>query len=150
MVNVLTADYEAIDTERQIEDAIERDPCILFPDPVSLLARQHHIYDDVEGRHVVDLVFHDPSAGNIILVELKRSRLEPGHLGQLRRYLDHARESPLVRSYLDAGSSLRGILASPEPGNLKPGHGDMAVSGIDGKKVIRILRELRQERLGGC
>ncbi len=95
------------------------------------------------------LVFHDPSAGNIILVELKRSRLEPEHLHQLRRYLDHARESPLLRRYLDVGSSLRGILASPEPGGLKLGYGDMAVSGIDSRKVIEILKEFRRERLGG-
>jgi hypothetical protein len=117
---------------------------------VSLLARQHHIYDDEEGRHIVDLVFHDPSAEEIILVELKRGRLEPGHRDQLRRYLDHARESSLVRRHLDAGSSLRGILASPEPGSLKPGYGDIAVSKIDSRKVIEVLKELRRKRLGSC
>ena len=38
---------------------------------------------------------------------------------------------------------------SPEPGGLKLGYGDMAVSGIDSRKVIEILKEFRRERLGG-
>ena len=148
MRQVLSAPYEAVDTERQIEDAIEVDPSLLFDAPVNLLARQHHIYDDDDDRHIVDMVFHDPAADTVILVELKRGRLEASHRRQLRRYLDHAAESDLLRRHLDGGSALQGILASPEAAGLKPGHDDIAVREVDAERVIEILVRLRQARLG--
>ena len=144
---VLTAEYEAVDTEKELEDAIAADHGLLFDRPVSLIARQHHIYDDEKGRHVVDLVFFEPAAREIILVELKRGRPEPLHRDQLRRYLDHAGESRLIRRYLDEGCELRGILASPAPGKLAALHGDITVQEVDSERVIEILKEFRRKRL---
>jgi len=144
---VLNAPYEAVDTERQIEDAIEVDPSLLFKEPVTLVARQHHIYDDEADRHIVDMVFHDPATDTVILVELKRSRLEASHREQLRRYLDHAGESDILRRYLDGGSALQGILASPEAAGFKPRYDDIAVRELDAERIIAILVRLRQAHL---
>jgi len=141
---VLTADYAALDTEKQLEDAIEADHSLLLDQPVSLLARQLHIYDDEKDRHVVDMVFLDPGDDALVLVELKRGKLEPRHREQLQRYLDHAAESPLLSEHLERGCGLRGILASPEPGKLKSRRSDVTIQGVDEKRVIAVLVELRQ------
>ncbi|MDP6505582.1 MAG: helix-hairpin-helix domain-containing protein, partial [Planctomycetota bacterium] len=144
---VLTAEYEALDTERQLEDAIEADHSLLFTQPVKLLARQHFIYDDEEDRHIVDLVFLDPRANELILVELKRGKLETDHREQLFRYLSHADESPLLRSYLEAGTAPRGILASPEPGKLKARRKNVTIEAVDTQRVIEVLKKLRRRRM---
>ena len=73
MVQVTSAEYESVDTEKNLEDAIEANPKLLFKKPIKLLARQHHIYTDEKDRHIVDLVFLDPKANEVILVELKRN-----------------------------------------------------------------------------
>ena len=146
MHQVLRAEYGAVDTERQIEDAIEADPGLLLPGPVALIARQHHIYDDEHDRHVVDMVFRDDRANETILVELKRGRLESDHREQLRRYLDHAVESAVIRAYLDRGSVLRGVLASPEPGKLTPRYEDVTIQELDPARLIQVLNQLRRER----
>ncbi len=145
---VLNAEYEAVDTERQIEDAIEIDPTLLFEQPVTLLARQHHIYDDEHERHIVDMAFHDEAANELILVELKRGRLEPKDRAQLCRYLDHAAESPMLWWYIDNGCTVRGVLASPEETGLKPRRDDVTIFTIDRQRVIDILTERRRQRLG--
>ena len=146
MQQVLAAEYGAVDTEKQIEDAIETEPALLLPGPVALVARQHHIYDDEHDRHIVDMVFNDAAANATILVELKRGRLESGHREQLRRYLDHARESSVIRRYLDGGSSLRGVLASPEPGKLTSRYDDITIQELDPARIIAVLNRLRRER----
>ena len=145
---VLNAEYEAVDTEKQVEAAIEADHSLLFPQPVSLIGRQLHIYDDEQDRHVVDMAFHDPAANEVILVELKRGKLESDHRAQLCRYLDHAAESLQLRQYLDAGSGLRGILASPEPGRLTARRNDVVIQAVDPQRVIAALVLLRRRRLG--
>jgi len=148
MLEVLSAEYESIDTEKQAEDAIEVDPRLMFDRPVTLLARQHHMYDDDQDRHIVDMVFLDSQAKEVILVELKRAKLEPWHREQLRRYLDHAGESSMVRSYLERGFGVRGILASPEAGRFAARDERITVVSIDRDRVIAILKRLRDKKLG--
>jgi hypothetical protein len=141
---VLSAEYEAVDTERQIEDAIETDASILFDRrPVKQVARQHYIFGSENDRHIVDLVYHDPEADEIILVELKRGRLDSLHYHQICRYLDHARQSPLLCEYLDAGAELRGVLATVEPSSLKSKRRDVDVVIVDQKRVIDVLKARR-------
>jgi hypothetical protein len=95
---VLNAEYESVDTEKNLEDAIEAAPELLFKQPVTLLDRQHYIYTeekedfDMVGfdtpsttqpksptqpkRHIVDLVFLDSEA------DLSASRFS-GQAGEL-------------------------------------------------------------------
>lgn len=149
MIKVLHADYEAVDTERNLEDAIEAEPSLLFRQPVVLLARQHYIYADGKQRQFVDMVFLDPDADELILVELKRGKLAHEHVGQLRRYLDHAPESRLLRSFLEKGTALRGILATVEACKLKVKDKEIAVRIVERRRAIDVLKALRARRLGG-
>ena len=153
MIQVLNAEYAAVDTERNLEDAIQAEPKLLFKRPVRLLARQHHIFTEVVGdptarpiKHIVDMVFIDTEAVEVILVELKRGVLAREHVRQLRRYLDHARESKLLRSFLDRGSRIHGILATVEPCELKTGDADISTHIVDKKRTIAVLRKLRRQR----
>ena len=143
MHEVLHAEYEAVDTERNLEDAIEADPRLLFKQRVTLLARQHHIYTDEKDRHVVDLVFHDLGADEVILVELKRGRLAREHVQQIRRYLDHAAQSKLLRERLEGGSGIHGVLATVEACEFKTGDADISVRIVDRKRTIAVLKKLR-------
>jgi len=153
MIRVLNAEYEAIDTERNLEDAIEKRPTLLFERPVQLLARQHHIFTEVVGdpaarpiKHIVDMVFLDKKADELILVELKRGKLAREHVRQLRRYLDHARESKLLRFHLDAGARLSGLLATVEPCEIKTGDPEISTHVVHRKRTIKVLKKLRQQR----
>ncbi len=146
IVNVLGAEYEAVDTERDLEDAIEAEPGLLFEGEVALLARQHHIYTDEKDRHVVDMVFLDRSAGEVVLVELKRGRLGREHAAQLQRYLDHAGQSRLLRKHLSDGAALRGVLATTEPGGFVPKDTAMSVRIVDRQAAIAVLKRLRRQR----
>jgi len=147
MYEVLNAEYGAVDTERNLEDAIEIDPGILFDQPVSLLARQHHIYTEEKERHIVDLVFLDSDAEELILVELKRGKLTREHYSQLMRYLNNAHESELLRGYLEQGMALRGVLATMEECKLKSQHDFVSVRIVDRDRAIQVLKRLRAERL---
>jgi ERCC4-type nuclease len=144
--NVLWAQYESLDSEQQIEDAIEFDPGLLFDQPVELIARQHRIREEFIDRHVVDLVFHAPQTQEIVLVELKKGRLEPAHRVQLRRYLDIAAESNLIHAYVAKGCRLRGVLASPEPGSLRCSDPDIAIASLCPQATLDALRTLRKSR----
>jgi ERCC4-type nuclease len=144
---VLSAEYEAVDTERNLEDAIEALPELLFDRPVELLARQHYILSDDQGRHFVDMVFHDHEVDEVILVELKRGKLSGAHRDQLRRYLDNAHRSRLLGPLLKAGAGLRGILATVEPCTLKAKHKDISTAIVDRESVIEVLKVLRERRL---
>lgn len=148
IVRVFNADYEAVDTEKNLEDAIKADPSLLFARPVKLLARQHYIFSEGDERHIVDLVFVDEAARDLILVELKRGALVRAHEAQLRRYLEHARESPLLRGYIDAGFALRGLLATIEAGDFVPKSNAIGVSIVDKDRVIQVLKALRQSGFG--
>ena len=143
---VLSAEYEAVDTEKQIEDAIEADPKLLFKQPVTLLARQHYIFSEAQERQFVDMVFLDRKANQVILVELKRGKLDSSHQTQLCRYLDNARESGLLRRYLDDGAKLRGVLATVEESSLKPRRRDVEIRIVDRARVIKVLKKLRKRR----
>jgi len=147
---VLTAEYEAVDTERHIEAAIEAESSLLFGKEaghITLLDRQHHLFTEDKRKHIIDMVFLDTDADELILVELKRGRLEPAHHAQLRRYLDNARLSKLLRSHLDRGTALRGVLATVQPCELPTNRPDVTVSIIDEKRTIAVLKRLRTERL---
>ena len=143
---VLNAEYEAVDTEKDLEDAIEADPSLLFGQPVKLLVRQLLIYTDATDKHVIDLAFLDAAAGELILVELKRGPLALAHCKQLRRYLDNARKSKLLREHLEAGASLRGVLATVEPSDFKATTAEISTCVVDKAKVIRVLKRLRRRR----
>jgi ERCC4-type nuclease len=148
IVKVLGAEYEAVDTERDLEDAVEAEPRLLFGRPVELLARQHYIFADERERHFVDLVVRDPKAGEVVLVELKRGRLSRGHVEQLQRYLEHARDSALLRAHLERGAALRGLLATVEPCELDTKDPRIGVHIVDRRRAIRALKRLRQQRMG--
>ncbi len=144
---VLHSEYESVDTEKQLEDAIEAAPELLFSHPVTLLARQHYIYSQHGERFFVDLVFLDPGANEIVLVELKRGKLTREHEEQLLRYLDKAPQSPLLRSVLEDGGGIRGLLATVEARVFKPNSPAISVHFVDRERTIRVLKRLRNERL---
>jgi len=147
IVEVLQTEYGAVDTERHLENAIEADPRLLFSYPVELMDRQHHIFTEEKEKHIVDMVFLDKEVKEIILVELKRGRLELAHYRQLRRYLGHAHLSKKLRAYLDDGYALRGILATVETCEFQPGHEDVTIRIVNREDVISVLKELRRQRL---
>ena len=148
MHRTLNAEYRSVDTERDLEDAIVEAPDLLFKQPVTLVARQHHIYTEDKQRHVVDLVFLDIEGDELVLVELKRGRLARDHEAQLCRYLDRASESPLLRPFLAHGRRCRGLLATVEPCEFEPKCPDVLARVVDKKRVIDMLVERRRRRLG--
>jgi ERCC4-type nuclease len=144
MHKVLNAEYESVDTERDLEDAIEAAPYLLFPQPIALLARQHYICTEASDRHIVDLVFLDLVANELILVELKRDRLTCEHEEQLQRYLDRAHQSSLLNPYIERGIGVRGLLATATACEYKPRDANISVRIVDREQVIEVLKELRQ------
>ena len=147
MHKVLNAEYEAVDTERNLEDAIEADHALLFERRVVLLARQHHIYTEHKERHIVDMVFLDPDADELFLIELKRGALTLEHYRQLRRYLDNAGKSKLLGPFLDSGVRISGVLATVERCKFRPQDPEVSVRIVDIKRVINVLKQQRRRRL---
>ena len=147
IARVLSTEYESVDTERQLEDAIEIDPRLLFDEPVAQLARQHVVFSEEDEKHIVDMVYHNTQADELILVELKRGKLNPSHEAQLCRYLDHTNESRLLRKHLDSGARLRAVLATVEPCTFKPKREEVEVRIVDRKRVIAVLNTARRDRL---
>jgi ERCC4-type nuclease len=145
---VVNAEYESIDTERYLEDAIEAEPRLLFHRPVTLIARQHCIYIERGERHVVDLVFLDRKANELVLVELKRGRIVPEHYQQIRRYLDNAHRSRLLRPLLEKGARVRGMLATVEECAAELPDAEVSVCLVDRKRCVEVLKRLRKRRLG--
>ena len=143
MHQVLHGEYRAVDTERNLEDAIEVDPGLLFEIPVKLLARQHVVFSEGGEKHVVDMVFESLESEEDILVELKRGKLRPADAEQLRRYLDHAAESRLLGARLARGRSLRGLLATVEEGGHVPRDRRMGVRIVARERVIEVLERMR-------
>jgi|TARA_Y100000310_G_scaffold341411_1_gene440459 ERCC4-type nuclease len=143
---VLNAEYEAVDTERDIEDAIEANPSLLFKRAITLLARQHVIFTKERERHAVDLVFVDDRRKELILVELKLGVLTRPAIDQISRYLDNAYKSTLLRSYLDKGYKLLGMLATIEKSDLTVARPDVTVRVIERRRVIKGLLALRTHR----
>jgi ERCC4-type nuclease len=146
ILRVLHAEYEAVDTERDLEDAIEADPSLLFDRPMELVERQHYVFSDEDGRQFVDMVFLDPKAVELVLVELKRGRLGREHAAQLRRYLDNADRSKLLRAVMEEGAGLRGVLATVEECEFDPKHDDITVRIVDKKRAVKVVTELRRRR----
>ena len=145
---VVNAEYEAVDTERDLEDAVCADPALLFECPVRLIARQHCIFTEERERHVVDLVFEAEHGARIVLVELKRGRLGGEHERQLVRYLENAPESRLLRRVLAGGAKLDGVLATVTPCAYRPRAAAVKARVVDRGRVIAVLKALRRERLG--
>lgn len=145
--HVLNAEYRTVDTEKNLEDAIEAAPELLFHRPVDLLARQHHIYTQDKERHIVDLVFLDSEADELVLVELKRGRLAARHRDQIRRYLDNVHRSKLLRAFLEQGTSIRGMLVTVEQCTFKPKDADISACIVDKEGAIEVLAQLRKCRL---
>lgn len=149
IVEVLSAEYRSIDTEKQLEDAIESDTTLLFDQPVQLIDRQHFIIDDQARRHVIDMIFHDPVANEIVLVELKSGQLRPNDREQLRGYLDCAQRSHILKRHLVSGSRLRGVLATIEQCKLPVRYPDISVKIINRQRATTVLSGLRRMRLDG-
>lgn len=150
ITHVLHAPYRSVDVERDLEDAIEARPALLFDQPVTLLARQHFIRISGDGgrdRDVIDLVFVDDAAQVLWLIELKHGPLQPEHEMQLARYLRHAETSPRLRPYLDRGYTLRGVLATVAPSDFEPDARDIDTAIVDEDAVIDVLDQLRATRL---
>lgn len=144
---VFNAEYESIDTEKELENAIENSPELLFEQPVTMLARQHYIFTEEKDRHIVDMVFFDQEADELILVELKKGRLLNDHYYQIKRYIDNAPKSGLLKAFLEKGSSIRGVLATVEECTLDTGDSNVLVCIVDRNKAIKILKGLRDRRL---
>ena len=144
---VLTADYESVDTEKQMEDAVQTQPGLLLDAPFKLLDRQHYIFTDQGERQIVDLVFFNPEKNDLILVELKRGNLNIEHENQLLNYLSNAHYSPQLRALLEAGASLNGILATLSKGSYQPKSPKIRVLQVDQNQIIPVLKQLRQQRL---
>lgn len=148
IAKVLNAEYEAVDTERNLEDVIEEAPEVLFDQPVTMVARQHYICTEEKERHIVDMVFLDTEMDDLILVELKRGKLTKDHYLQLRRYLDNAYKSELLRSFLEKGTGIRGVLATVEECRLDTGDDLVSMRIVDKDRVIEVLKRMRERRLG--
>jgi ERCC4-type nuclease len=144
---VVWAPYASVDTEKQLEDAIEAAPELLFSRPVELVARQHHLVTLQGERLVVDLAFLDPDQSRLVLVELKLGELETAHEEQLRRYLDNAHLSPFLRPFLAQGMMKLGVLATVRDGEFRSRHQDIEVRIVNRQQVLRVLGGLRDQRL---
>ena len=123
------------------------EPAILFQQPVELLARQHYIFSEDGQRNFVDLAFFDDAANEVVLVELKRGKIAREHYAQLRRYLDGAEQSKMLRTLLKRGAGLRGIVASTEEAAHESNDDDITAAVVDRKAAIEVLLRLRRERL---
>ncbi len=150
IAEVLRSEYRAVDTERDLEDAVEASPSLLFDRAVRLLTRQHVITSGtavVGHRHAIDMVFLDLETSDLVLVELKRGLLKPEHEDQLRRYFDIAPQSPLLQPYLEAGAQMRGVLATVTDCDYVPLSGQITARIVEESAVIEVLIRLRRERL---
>jgi hypothetical protein len=140
----LNAEYKSVDTEKDLEDAIEAVPELLFNQPITMIDRQHYICTEGKERHIVDMVFLDPEEEELILVELKRGKLTEDHYHQIRRYLDNAYKSQILLSYLEKGMAIRGVLATVEDCEFEPEAGDVSVCIVDKKRAIEVVKRLRR------
>ncbi len=146
IMQVLNAEYASVDTERDLEDAIEAAPDLLFDErDVTLLDRQHGMIDEDGTRHVVDLIFVDEEAKALILVELKLGALELAHEAQVRRYLDVARRlgDAHMAPYLERGFGVKGVLATVAECDYRSQSEDVSVAIVDREGVLQVLKQLR-------
>lgn len=145
---VLHAEYESLDTESQLEEAIQSRPALLLEPAYEILDRQHYIYTEQGERQFVDLVFFNREANELVLVELKRGALTNEHEHQLQRYLDRAYQSPMLHKLLEGGASLRGILATASECAYKTQSMNISTQLVDRQLAIQELNRLRSEQLG--
>ena len=67
--------------------------------------------------------------------------------GTIRRYLDNAHKSKLLRQLINDGVRVRGMLVSAEGAAFQPRDKDVTVETVDRDHVIEVLKRLRRERL---
>jgi hypothetical protein len=70
------------------------------------------------------------------------------HYYQIKRYLDNAPKSELLKSFLEKGSSIRGILAAVEQCNFDVGVSNVSVHIVNKDKTIKVLKDIRKRRFG--
>jgi hypothetical protein len=146
MHRVLTAEYESVDTERDLEDAIEAEPALLFREPVELVGRQIYLFTDAGQRQFADMAFYRPETDELILVELKRGPLTHAHADQLARYLDNADRAAPLREHIRRGARLVGLLATVDDCTLSPRDERVRVQTVDRQDAIAVLTRLRRYR----
>jgi len=133
--------YEDVDSEREIEHAIEKEPSLLFPGTVTLLARQHRLRLEDGTQGVIDMLFLDRQNEALYIVEIKKLPTTLMDYRQIKAYMQAAGNSDLMRRHLQAGASLRGILASIARSNFRPPTESVQVRTIDKRKVLEVLRK---------
>ena len=145
IIKVLNSEYEAIDTERNLEDAIVDSQKLLFKKPVTLIGRQFSIITGEKERQIVDLIYLDSKGNELIFVELKRGKLTKTCEDQLVRYLESAHQSIVLSQHLKKVRKIVGLLVSIEASNYKPRHPSVKVKIVDQKEVIKVLKALRKK-----
>jgi RecB family endonuclease NucS len=135
--------YEDVDSESEIEDAIEKKPSLLFPGTVTLVARQHRLRLEDGTQGVIDMLFLDRQNEALYIVEIKKSPTTLMDYRQIKAYMQAAGNSDLMRRHLQAGASLRGILASIARSNFRPPTESVQVHTIDKRKVLEVLRKMQ-------
>ena len=68
------------------------------------------------------------------------------HYHQIRRYIENAPKSGLLKSLLEKGSSIRGVLATVEECRFDVSDSNVSVCIVDRKRTIEILKGLREHR----
>ncbi len=144
---VLEAEYEAWDTEQDLEAALAARPELLFDEPADLIGRQLGFTDADGVKCVIDLAYMLRRERTIVLVELKREAPRAEHLRQLQMYLDGAHSQPIVRGLLEEGYALRGILASPVAGRVKSREPRIEIKVLAEAKIVEELVRQRHKRL---
>lgn len=141
---VVATPYEDIDSEKDIEDAIAMSPEILFGKRLELVARQHAFRSESGEQGIADLIFYDPRANELTVVELKREPVGLADYRQLKSYLQAAANSALLRSYLGKGASIRGVLASCSESNFRSTSAAIEIRSIEKSRVLSVLRGIRE------
>lgn len=144
---VLTAEYRALDTEQDIEEALARRPELMFGRSLDLLARQHVFFGPEGDKYIIDLVLQDRGESAAYVVELKRGPLTRDHARQLSAYLDQAAHSELLLGLMTSGCELRGVLASPEATPKDLDDPRLQIVRLDREALMDELALARRERL---
>jgi len=141
--NVFSTPYEDVDSEREIEDAIENEPSLLFPQPVTLLDRQHRLRLEDGTQGVIDMLFLDEKARVLYIVEVKKQPITLMDYRQTKSYMQASGNSELIRSRLQGGASLQGILVSIAQSNFRSPSESVQVRTLEKGRALEVLRNMR-------
>ncbi len=139
--DVLQEPYKDVDTEKEIEDALEKDPSLLFAEPVEFLARQHRLTLEDGSQGIVDLIFRARKKALLYVVEVKKGPVTLMDYRQIKAYIQAAGNSELIKKHLQTGCALRGVLASTTQSNFRPPGESIEVRTIDRNRVLEVLEE---------